>query len=67
VKVWTFSAGGIDASARLMTGRGSFVGGHAVSLTCILIERPEGVVLVDTGWALPPSTIRAGSPGRCSR
>src|SRR4051812_37444525 len=53
MKVWAFSAGGIDASARLMTGRGSFVGGYAVSLTCILAARPSGLVLVDTGWGSP--------------
>src|SRR5262245_29376586 len=50
MKVWAFSAGGIDASSRLMTGRGPFTSGYAVSLTCLLIQRPNGLVLVDTGW-----------------
>ena len=56
MKVWAFSAGGIDGSARLMTGRGAFFGGYPVSLTCILVARREGLVLVDTGWGSP--TVR---------
>jgi glyoxylase-like metal-dependent hydrolase (beta-lactamase superfamily II) len=50
MRVWLFSAGGIDASARLMTGAGPVRGGYPVSLTCILLERPDGLVLVDSGW-----------------
>jgi glyoxylase-like metal-dependent hydrolase (beta-lactamase superfamily II) len=63
MKVWAFSAGGIDASARLMTGRGSLVGGYAVSLTCLLVARPEGLVLVDTGWGSPTVNDPRRFPG----
>jgi Metallo-beta-lactamase superfamily len=63
MKVWAFSAGGIDASARLMTGRGAFVGGYAVSLTCLLVSRPEGLVLVDTGWGSPTVVDPRRFPG----
>jgi glyoxylase-like metal-dependent hydrolase (beta-lactamase superfamily II) len=63
MKVWAFSAGGIDASARLMTGRGSFVGGYAISLTCLLVARPEGLVLVDTGWGSPTVVDPRRFPG----
>lgn len=50
MKTWIFSAGGIDASAKFLVGSGPLFGGHPISLTCILIARPGGLVLVDTGW-----------------
>jgi glyoxylase-like metal-dependent hydrolase (beta-lactamase superfamily II) len=43
-----------------MTGAGSVRGGHAISLTCVLVERPGGLLLVDSGWGSP--TVAA--PGR---
>jgi glyoxylase-like metal-dependent hydrolase (beta-lactamase superfamily II) len=36
-----------------MTGRGPIVGGYPISLTCLLVARPQGLVLVDTGWGSP--------------
>jgi glyoxylase-like metal-dependent hydrolase (beta-lactamase superfamily II) len=63
MRVWLFSAGGIDASSRLMTGRGPFRGGHAVSLTCILVERASGLVLVDSGWGSPTVEAPKRYPG----
>jgi glyoxylase-like metal-dependent hydrolase (beta-lactamase superfamily II) len=57
MRAWAFSAGEISASARLMEGKGSWTRGHRTSLTCILVERREGLVLIDSGWGSP--TVRA--------
>jgi glyoxylase-like metal-dependent hydrolase (beta-lactamase superfamily II) len=67
VRVWSFSAGGIDASQRLMHGHGTWDGGHRVSLTCVLVERPEGLVLIDTGWGSPTVRDPRDYPGRFFR
>jgi glyoxylase-like metal-dependent hydrolase (beta-lactamase superfamily II) len=63
MRAWAFSAGGIDASARLMTGSGPLRGGYRVSLTCILVERREGLVLIDTGWGSPTVDSSERFPG----
>jgi glyoxylase-like metal-dependent hydrolase (beta-lactamase superfamily II) len=63
VRVWVFSAGTIDASSRLMLGRGPLTRGYTVSLTCVLLERPEGLVLVDTGWGSPTASAPGDYPG----
>jgi glyoxylase-like metal-dependent hydrolase (beta-lactamase superfamily II) len=64
VRVWAFSAGEIDGPARLMTGRGPLLGGYRVSLTCVLVERTAGLVLVDTGWGSPTVRDPRAYPGR---
>ncbi|MDB4989206.1 MAG: hypothetical protein JWN04_4384 [Myxococcaceae bacterium] len=57
MRAWAFSAGEISASSMLMQGKGPWTHGHRASLTCILVERPEGLVLIDTGWGSP--TVRS--------
>jgi glyoxylase-like metal-dependent hydrolase (beta-lactamase superfamily II) len=63
MRVWFFSAGGVDASSRLMTGAGPWRGGHAVSLTCVLVERGDGLVLIDSGWGSPTADAPERFPG----
>lgn len=63
MKTWVFSAGGIDGSSLLMAGKGSLLGGYPISLTCILVARPEGLVLVDTGWGSTTTRDPSFYPG----
>jgi glyoxylase-like metal-dependent hydrolase (beta-lactamase superfamily II) len=67
MRVWAFSAGSIESSARLMKGHGPFFSGHHVSLTCILMESEKRLVLIDTGWGSPTVSAPDDFPGRLFR
>jgi glyoxylase-like metal-dependent hydrolase (beta-lactamase superfamily II) len=67
MRAWLFSAGSIESSQRLMHGRGPWFSGHRVSLTCVLVERAGGLVLVDTGWGSITTRAPRAYPGTLFR
>src|SRR5262245_35410838 len=63
MRAWLFSAGRITTFRPLMTESRAFRRDYRVSLTCVLLERPSGLVLVDTGWGTPTVRSPRAYPG----
>ncbi|MEZ0230034.1 MAG: MBL fold metallo-hydrolase [Planctomycetota bacterium] len=58
-----FSAGWATGFEMLFRNDGRFAKGR-LAMTCLLVERPEGLLLVDTGFALSARTDPVGNVGR---
>lgn len=62
-KIRAFSAGWATSLDKLLRRDGRFRRGR-LAMTCLLVERPDGLLLVDTGFALSARTDPVGNVGR---